>query len=59
MRFKHKNKKLMFAIFPHKCINCGDWIWLDKMVKYNNSYGDIFYYCKDCARMRLIMEAST
>lgn len=47
MRFKHKNNKLMFSIFPHKCINCGDWIWLNKMVKHNNSYGDIFYYCQD------------
>lgn len=32
MRFKHKNNKLNFPPY---------WIWLNKMVKYNNSYGDI------------------
>lgn len=56
MRFKYKSNKPMFTILPHKCINCGDWVWLDKMVRHKNSYGDIFYYCKDCAKNRLIME---
>lgn len=55
----HRVPRLMFALFPHKCIDCRtnhNWFWLEFGEHYDDDYANTFYRCNKCRKTKLPWE---